>query len=155
MSFDGQGRIDHLILIAEIDVLARLYGRILIPPAVLAELNHPLTPKPVREWAGNAPEWLELLSPTDALVLPQLNIGETEAIALATEVHADVLLIDEQAGRQEALRRGLGVAGTLSVLDEADDEGLLDFDTAVAALQRTSFRISQGVLEEIRRKRSH
>ena len=122
---------------------------------MLAELSHPLTPTPVREWVENAPEWLEVLSPKDTLVLAQLNIGETEAIALAIEVHADVLLIDEQAGRQEALRRGLRVAGTLSVLDEADGEGLLAFDTAVAALLRTSFRVSQGVLEEIRRKRSH
>ena len=53
-------------------------------------------------------------------------------IALATEVHAEVVLIDEQAGRQEAVRRGLKVAGTLSVLDEADRAGLVVFDDAIA-----------------------
>jgi predicted nucleic acid-binding protein len=69
-------------------------------------------------------------------------------------VHADVVLMDEQAGRQEAVRRGLKVAGTLSVLDEAEQAGLVNFDVAVAELQKTSFRVSQAVLAEIRARRS-
>jgi len=97
---------------------------------------------------------MEVLSPKGSLVLAQLDPGESEAIALATEVHADVLLIDEQAGRQEAVRRGLKVAGTLSVLDEAEQAGLVKFDEAVAELQKTSFRVSETVLLEIREKRS-
>ncbi len=46
------------------------------------------------------------------------------------------------------------VAGTLSVLDEGEQAGLVDFDNAVAELQRTSFRVSHAVLAEIRAKRS-
>ena len=80
--------------------------------------------------------------------------GESEAIALATEVHAEVVLIDEQAGRQEAVRRGLKVAGTLSVLDEADRAGLVVFDDAISQLHKTTFRVSQAVLSEIRQKRA-
>jgi predicted nucleic acid-binding protein len=87
-------------------------------------------------------------------LLAQLDLGESEAIALAAEVHADVVLIDEQAGRQEAVRRGLRVAGTLSVLDEAELARLIDFNEVVAELQKTSFRVSQTVLREIRDKRS-
>ena len=102
--------INYLVLIGQIDLLIRLYTRILIPPAVLAELKHPLAPKPVRDWACDTPKWLEVLSPKDSLTLAQLDLGETEAIALATEMHAEVLLIDEQAGRQEAVRRGLRVS---------------------------------------------
>jgi predicted nucleic acid-binding protein len=146
--------INYLVLIAQIDLLTGLYTRILIPPAVLAERKHTLAPKPVRDWADNPPRWLEVLSPKNSLILPKLDLGETEAIALATEVHAAVVLIDEQAGRQEALRRGLRVAGTLSVLDEADQAGLVIFDDAVAELRKTSFRLSQAVLSEIRQKRS-
>ena len=63
------------------------------------------------------------------------------------------LLIDEQAGRQEALRQGLKIAGTLSILDEADHAGLVKFDDEVAALRETSFRVSQRVLAAIRHKR--
>jgi len=146
--------INYLVLIAQIELLTQLYNRILIPPAVLAELKHPLAPKPVREWASDAPGWLEVLSPKSSLILAQLDQGESEAIALATEVHAEVLLIDEQAGRQEAIRRGLKVAGTLSVLDEADQAGLCVFYDAVAQLRQTSFRVSPAVLLEIRQKRS-
>jgi predicted nucleic acid-binding protein len=69
-------------------------------------------------------------------------------------MHAEVLLMDEQAGRQEALRRGLRVAGTLSVLDEADQAGLVNFEQAVAQLQKTSFRVSQAVVAEIMKRRS-
>lgn len=120
---------------------------------MLAELKHPLAPKPVQNWAGNAPAWVEVLRPS-GLIQAQLDLGESEAIALATEVHADLVLIDEQAGRQEAVRRGLKVAGTLSVLDEAEQAGLADFDEAVAELQKTSFRVSEAVLSEIMEKRS-
>jgi predicted nucleic acid-binding protein len=121
---------------------------------VLAELRHALAPNPVQSWAGDVPAWVEVLRPKSSLIQAQLDLGESEAIALASEVHADLVLIDEQAGRQEAVRRGLKVAGTLSVLDEAEQAGLVDFDEAIAELQKTSFRVSQAVLSEIREKRS-
>jgi predicted nucleic acid-binding protein len=121
---------------------------------VLAELKHPLAPKAVQDWAVNAPAWLEVLSPKSSLIPGQLDPGESEAIALAAEVRADVVLMDEQAGRQEAVRRGLKVAGTRSVLDEAEQAGLVNFEKAVAELQKTSFRVSQAVLAEISAKRS-
>jgi predicted nucleic acid-binding protein len=94
-----------------------------------------------------------VLSPKGTLTLGQLDLGENEAIALATETHVELLLIDEQAGRQEAVRRGLKVAGTLAVLDEADAAGLVDFDEAVARLRQTDFRVSPVVLREINERR--
>jgi len=131
--------INYLILIGQVELLNRLYTRILIPPAVLAELNHPLAPEPVQQWAGDPPKWLEVLRPNTSLTLAQLDLGESEAIALAVEMHAEALLVDELAGRQQAVRRGLRVAGTLSVLDEADKAGLVNFDQAIAQLRKTSF----------------
>ena len=142
------------MLIRQINLLRYLYARILVPRAVLAELTHPLAPKSVQDWVVSAPTWLEVLSPKSSLNSGQLDRGESEAIALAAEVHADVVLMDEQAGRQEAVPRGLRVAGTLSVLDEGEQAGLVDFEVAVAELQKTSFRVSQAVLAEIRAKRS-
>jgi predicted nucleic acid-binding protein len=97
---------------------------------------------------------VDVVNPKTSLIGVQLDAAESEAIALAAEVHADVLLIDEQAGRQEAVRRGLKVAGTLSILDEAEQAGLVNFDDAVADLRKTSFRVSQTVLAEIKAKRS-
>jgi predicted nucleic acid-binding protein len=101
-----KSRSTHLILIGKVDLLKQLYARILVPPAMLAELKHPLAPKPVQDWAVKAPPWVEVLSPKGSLVLGQLDPGEGEAIALAAEIHADLVLMDEQAGRQESVRRG-------------------------------------------------
>ena len=72
--------INYLVLIAQIKVLEQLYGRILIPPAVLAELKHPVAPRPVREWAENAPKWVEVVSPKRSLILAQLDLGESEEL---------------------------------------------------------------------------
>ena len=98
--------------------------------------------------------WLEIEAPHETVLLAQLDPGESEAISLAAEVGADAVLIDDRAGRREATRRGLKVAGTLSVLDEADQAGLVNFDSAVDRLRGTSFRLSQAVLAEIKRKRA-
>lgn len=102
-------RINYIILIDQIAILETLYGRILIPHAVHDELLSLKAPPSVRTWAKDPPHWLEILSPSTGLHPPvaRLDRGETEAIALAEELHADWLLIDETAGRNEAARRGL------------------------------------------------
>ncbi len=71
--------INYLVLIEQIDLLTRLHTRILIPPAVLAELKHPLVPKPVRAWACDTPKWLEILSPKGTLTLAQVESGRNRA----------------------------------------------------------------------------
>lgn len=145
--------VNYLVLIGQADLLRQLYQRILLPPAVVAELDHPMSPRPIRDWVTRIPEWVEIVNPGSPLVLPQLDPGETEAISLATELEAGVLLMDERAGRQEARRRGLKVAGTLAILDEAAQAGLVNFGIATDALRVTSFRLSPSVLREIAARR--
>jgi hypothetical protein len=79
--------INYLVLIRQIDLLTQLYKQILIPTAVLAELEHPGAPKAVRDWAVSRPPWLEVLKPKTTLMLAELDSGESEALALAAEVH--------------------------------------------------------------------
>ncbi|MGP8247746.1 MAG: hypothetical protein ACLQVN_24945 [Bryobacteraceae bacterium] len=74
--------INYLILIDQIDLLARLYHRILIPPAVMAELKHPLAPRPVRDWAGDTPDWLEIVSPKSSLTLSHLDLVKARRLLL-------------------------------------------------------------------------
>jgi predicted nucleic acid-binding protein len=134
--------LNYLILIEAVEILPRLYGRVLIPPAVREELNQPNTPEQVRDWLARPPRWLELVNPTLALdpALSHLDLGEVQAIALALEHRADLLLLDERDGTIAARERGLAVTGTLGVLDQAAARGWVDLPTMFARLERTTFR---------------
>ncbi len=109
--------LQYLILIEHVDVLPALYGRVIIPPAVMAELGHERTPVSVRTWLDDKPEWLHVQTPNSTLTIADTTLGpgESAAIALAEELSADALLIDDRAGRREAEKRRLAVLGTLRV----------------------------------------
>ena len=143
--------LNYLILIGEQDVLPRLFERVIIPQGVWTELQAEGTPEPVRAWLDDTPGWLEVRRTTltaDAS-LAALDAGEQEAILLAQELRADVLLIDEKDGRREAARRSLNVVGTLGVLDVAAKRGLLDLPAALARLQQTSFRAAPALFRAL------
>ena len=52
--------LNYLILIGAVDILPQLFDRVLIPEAVLSELQHSCTPESVRTWIANPPAWLEV-----------------------------------------------------------------------------------------------
>ncbi|MGA2250747.1 DUF3368 domain-containing protein [Terracidiphilus sp.] len=80
---------------------------------------------------------------------PYLDAGEIEAITLAEILQADVLIIDDMSARREAKRRGLSIIGTLGVLREASQQGLVYLHSAVARLRRTNFYASAELLEKL------
>jgi predicted nucleic acid-binding protein len=61
-------------------------------------------------------------------------------------MHADLLLIDEAAGRAEAKRRHLRVTGTLGVLRSAAEQGLVNVPDLVKRLMGTSFYLEETLL---------
>jgi predicted nucleic acid-binding protein len=75
--------------------------------------------------------------------------GETEAIALAEELHADWLIIDEMAGRTETVRRGLQTVGTLGILRDGHIAGLLNLKEALQSLQTIGFHASQSLIRSL------
>jgi predicted nucleic acid-binding protein len=141
--------LNYLILIGHADLLQRLYGQVLIPPAVYHELQRPSTPPAVRDWMVQSPAWLKTY---EAAIVPdttlnRLDPGEREAIALAETLRADAILIDERDGRRVAEQRHLTVIGTLQILDTAAENGLIDLPTVLDQLQSTTFRVSTRLLK--------
>jgi predicted nucleic acid-binding protein len=141
----------YLILIEHTHILQALYGRVLVPPIVISELSHEQTPDIVQHWIANLPDWVRVQGPTRELVAVDLSLGagERAAIALAEELSADALLIDERDGRREAERRGLPVLGTLRVLADAAEHDLADLPTAFDRLRQTNFRASEPLLKTL------
>jgi predicted nucleic acid-binding protein len=136
-----------LVNVQHIDVLPRLFGAVLIPPAVLTELVAPPRPPAVRAFAGQPPVWLEVRSPARVEAIPGLHPGEAEALSLAAEVQADLVLLDEKEGRRIATERHLLVAGTIGVLERAAAERLLNLREAFDRLRATDFWVSPALLD--------
>lgn len=103
------GPLRYLVLIEQVHLLPLLHGSIVIPQSVIGELRQTSTPAAVRGWMGALPDWVTVKSPQGPLpVFPAiLGPGEREAIALAQELSADVLLVDDEAARIEAERRDI------------------------------------------------
>lgn len=140
--------VNYLVQIDEIDVLRTLYGEILIPPAVYRELLHPKAPAKVREWAVQCPAWVTIVEPIAIIDHEGLDQGELEAISIASSIEDSLLLIDERNGRSATLSQGIRISGTLSVLEEADILGFVEFMAAIAKLKLTSFRVHPEVLAD-------
>ncbi|HUI08181.1 MAG TPA: DUF3368 domain-containing protein [Verrucomicrobiae bacterium] len=109
-----------LISIGKTEILRSLFGEVLVPPAVDAELRrfHTELPGFVR---------VQPITNTDRVsrLVGLLDMGEAEAIVLAQETRADYLLMDEIAGRDVARENGLRVIGLLGVLIEAKKHRLI------------------------------
>jgi predicted nucleic acid-binding protein len=143
------GPLNYLILINQIDILAQMYGEVVIPPAVQDEMLHRLAPDYVRAWICNPPPWLEVRTPgrVDERIDQELDEGEREAIALIQNASGpSLLLIDDLPGRIEATRLGLEIIGTLGVLLLAHKRGLLDMHEAITLLRKTSFKANEALL---------
>jgi len=140
--------IRYLVLIKAISVLPQLFERVILPATVVRELTHPHAPEAVRNWATSLPDWVEVKRATHVALAGVLDAGEAEAIALAEELQAHALLLDEAEGRKEALRRGLSVSGTVGVLEQAAQRGLINLGDAFKHLSQTNYRITPEVLRK-------
>ena len=108
----------NLAIVGHLDLIRNQFGKIIIPPAVLQEL------KVQEERPGSAlirqavaANWIQVHkvdNPALVQLLRQsLDAGESEAIALAIETHAEKLLLDERDARKLAKSFGLSVTGVL------------------------------------------
>ena len=141
----------YLIAAGQTDLLPQLFGAIDIPAAVEREMLDPHAPPTVRGWMAQPPAWLRIRhvqSAPDPELTSELDAGEAEAIQLAQELRADMLIMDERRGRQMASQKGIIVVGLLGILRESHRRGLVDNPIAIAAQLRTlGFHASRALLQ--------
>lgn len=119
----------NLAVIGETRILAQLFQTVIAPQAVRDEFAR-LVAAETRFRGAVWPAWVEVRQPAaipPALLAERgrLHAGECEAIALAIELHADLLLMDEEAGRSAARALGLHVTGLAGILLRAKASGLI------------------------------
>ena len=144
--------ITNLAAIQHLYLLPQLYNQIIIPEAVYRELVDIDPPVP-GTLEIQAASWGEIRQVVNRGVVERLqrdvrlDLGESEAIALALELNAELLLIDERRGRAEADRLGIRITGVLGILVESKRQNLIiAVKPLVNSLIATSeFRVSTAL----------
>jgi predicted nucleic acid-binding protein len=118
----------NLCCVSQGDLLRQLFREVVVPPAVAVEFARLASSVP--RFAGlSLPEGIRRQAATTlpALLRSSLGLdpGETAALALAVEIHADAVLLDERRGREVASQLGLRTIGFLGLLLQAKSAGLL------------------------------
>jgi predicted nucleic acid-binding protein len=117
-----------LYKIEQLNLLRCLFGQITIPKAVYNEIAVLGEGKSGYD-AVDTSTFIAIKDIQNTLAAdllrPQLDYGETEAIILAIELEADVLILDEKKARRIAQANDIPVIGTIGVLQAANDKGLI------------------------------
>jgi uncharacterized protein len=146
--------------IQQLHLLRDFYQEIVVPDAVWTEVTVAAASRAGAKEAIQARQeaWLKVQTPANRPLVISLHTvlgaGESEAIALATELHASLLLIDENDGRRQAKALGLAVTGTLGVLLRARQTGKLSALKPVlnTLMQQHNFRLSHILYEQVLRQ---
>jgi hypothetical protein len=146
------GPLVYLAQLDRLNLLRELYEPY-IPPGVLDEINV-WTHKAQRLILSAVDRWLTVRSITDIglceHLLPQIDLGEAEAITLAVDLGASRILLDDQDARRSARLYGLEPMGTLGLLLEAKQQGLLvAVRPEIERLAQTNFYFSAVLAQEI------
>lgn len=147
------GDASALIALHRIDgwrVLPGLYGEVHVPESVWREA---FSAAPFAATMPTPPAWLiRHENPSRTVVVPgldQLDVGEADAIRLARDLPADLLLIDEMRGRAVAQRLGLRITGVVGILIESRRRGLIpSLAVALTGLRAHDFWMSENLVRE-------
>jgi predicted nucleic acid-binding protein len=82
-----------------------------------------------------------------AAINPDLHSGERAALALALDLKADLILIDDAEGRREAQLPGMRITGTLGVLRLAAERGLINVPEVVRRLRQSGFYFEEKLIQ--------
>ncbi len=127
-----------------VHILNSLFDRVVVPPAVAAELER--SNGPYRRIELSRFDFIHVTQPQNPEIVLELSHildpGESEALALASEVPDSLLLIDEKAGRRQARKMNLHVVGTVGILVTARRRELLPAIGPILEVLRTELRFS-------------
>ncbi len=129
-----------LSAIGMLDLLKAEFGEVLVPEAVYDEVTS-------NELKGSNEvkhaDWIKVLTIKNIEMpsfMPMLDRGEESAIVLAIEQDADLVLLDDLAGRRAAMMRGLNVMGTLGFLKVMHRKGRIkNFKDVLDSIQKNGF----------------
>jgi len=146
----------NLARIGQLALLPRLFGRLLLPQAVWQEVVEDGRGQPGAEEIRRA-VWIERAAVSNQPLIHSLrqdfDAGEAEAIALAIEIQADWLLMDERLGRETAQYFGLRYVGLVGILSAAKQRG--DLKALRPLLDRlrdvAGFRVSSALYQQVLR----
>ncbi len=145
----------NLSAVGKLDILPQLFTSVIIPQSVFEEIAISGKGKPGAAELAGAPPWAEVLPCHNNDLLKELtkklDRGEAEAIALAVETKADLLLIDEKRGRAMARLYQIRVTGLLGVLLQAKRRGILSEikSTLDDMRMKANFRVSEKMYKQI------
>jgi predicted nucleic acid-binding protein len=130
--------------IHQLALLQQVFGTITVPPAVVRETAARLT---LPAWIVEQP----LNQPLAPVILgASLGAGESETLALALEVRAAWVVLDDRPARRLAQALGLPVMGTLGVLLVAKRRGLLSvIRPSLDALVQTGFYVAPPLYDQV------
>ena len=146
----------NLAIVNQLILLHQQFGEILVPSAVLDELKvneeRPGS-QAIREAISSGRIQNQAVSnePLAKLLKQTLDRGEAEAIALAIELNADWMLLDEREGRKVAKSLGLKVTGILGILLRAKQLGEIESLQPIIddLINKAGFRIAPELLAQI------
>jgi predicted nucleic acid-binding protein len=134
-----------------LDILKNLHGKIVIPKAVYEEIEYGKD----KEYYQNLSkiEWIDIQEIQNIHSLKyflDLDAGEAEAIVLATETNADLIIMDEKLGRYHAKHASLKVTGTIGVLLKAKSNGLIkEIRPLLFELMKKDVWLSENLINNI------
>ncbi len=146
--------ISNLATVGQLSLMSQLYGRILIPGAVHEELLDSRAGETVITAVRSA-SWIDIQSVQNQGLVNDLrtrvNVGEAEAIALAIEVKAARLIIDERLGRQAARDCGVKITGVLGILLLAKRQKIIMEIKPIMdnLMEQANFRISSQLYADV------
>ncbi len=143
-----------LMKAGRLDILKSLFGEVLLPEAVFSEVTSNYSYRDEADIIrGSAFIKVVKVTNLDRVAFLQrvtgLDRGESEAIIFADESKADLLLMDEAAGRKVAHNMSLRMTGSVGVLLRAYQTGLLsadEIDNAFVRIRESNRHISENLL---------